>query len=198
MPSSSLPGAAALAAGLIFGPASAEELQEAETGTLLEMAGHRALARTRARAPDPAPFQTDGCSGGMSASWALAAQVFSAFEARHGVVPPWQDCCVTHDRAYHSAGPDISADASFQARLSADEVLRACVVSTAELRLEELATAYGTSEDVVLAGYRLVSDAMFQAVRTGGAPCSGLPWRWGYGYPGCIVQPQDFRVEDDP
>ena len=31
------------------------------------------------------------------------------------------------------------------------------------------------------------SEAMFLAVRFGGGPCSGLPWRWGFGYLGCTI-----------
>ena len=29
------------------------------------------------------------------------------------------------------------------------------------------------------------ADMMYRAVRIGGGPCTGLPWRWGNGWPGC-------------
>ena len=33
--------------------------------------------------------------------------------------------------------------------------------------------------------YEVIGDLMYRAVRIGGIPCSGLPWRWGYGWPEC-------------
>jgi hypothetical protein len=33
--------------------------------------------------------------------------------------------------------------------------------------------------------YQGIADLMYRAVRLGGIPCSGLPWRWGYGWPAC-------------
>ena len=33
--------------------------------------------------------------------------------------------------------------------------------------------------------YKVIGDLMYRAVRIGGVPCSGLPWRWGYGWPEC-------------
>jgi hypothetical protein len=167
-------------------PAVAEE----ESGGLrksLEMPGHRSLQSVIA---DPestlAPFETDGCSGGMSWSWRIVADVFPGFEAAQGAHPPWESCCVVHDRAYHDAGGTREAEASFAARLAADEALRACVVSNGEQKLDELAAHYDVSPEQVRFAYSLISDAMFQSVRFGGGPCSGLPWRWGFGYPGCV------------
>jgi hypothetical protein len=37
--------------------------------------------------------------------------------------------------------------------------------------------------------YAAIADAIFAAVRLGGAPCSGLSWRWGYGFPNCLRLP---------
>ena len=31
----------------------------------------------------------------------------------------------------------------------------------------------------------LTGELMYRAVRLGGAPCTGLPWRWGHGWPPC-------------
>ena len=33
--------------------------------------------------------------------------------------------------------------------------------------------------------HEAVASLMYRAVRLGGIPCSGLPWRWGYGWPEC-------------
>lgn len=188
----------AMLAGAVLALAATQAAGEPEAGLgyEIELAGHRALARTRAAA-ELAPFTTDGCSGGMSSVWALVAQTFPGFRLLHGAVPPWESCCVTHDRAYHSAGPDADPVASFTARFAADDALRVCVTHTAQSRGAELAEAYGMSEDEVVTGYRVISEAMFSAVRAGGAPCSGLSWRWGYGYPSCIVTPRDFAAGDE-
>ncbi|WP_222937578.1 hypothetical protein [Spartinivicinus ruber] len=98
-------------------------------------------------------FTTDGCSGGMSALWNL-------FE--HS--PPWENCCILHDKVYWQGG-------TAKQRLQADYTLKQCVHQ---------------------AGYPLIADLMYHAVRTGGGPCTRLPWRWGYGWPHCpsnIINP---------
>ena len=56
------------------------------------------------------PFTTDGCSGGMSASWRL---IFRR-------APPWEGECVEHDRAYHAGGTRAE-------RVEADRILAAAV-----------------------------------------------------------------------
>lgn len=126
-----------------------------------EMWAHRRLIAL-AEGARPAPFVSDGCSGGMSAIWREAGIRFPQV----GDSPPWEACCIAHDRAYHSAGGVATAEASFEARLDADRSLRAC------------AAAAGPDTDVL-------AEAMYLAVRAGGGPCSGLPWRWGYGLPPC-------------
>lgn len=160
---------------------AAERLSQA-----LEMPAHRWLAEIRA-APGTAlaPFTTDGCSGGMSSLWNFTAELYPAFAAAHEGAPPWEDCCVVHDRAYHAAGPDPDPEASYAARLAADEALRRCVVGTASARDDVLREYYGLTETQVRHVYEGIGAAMFHAVRLGGQPCTGLPWRWGYGYPHC-------------
>jgi hypothetical protein len=133
-----------------------------------------------------APFTTDGCSGGLSSTWSVVADIFPGFAEAHEGLPPWEDCCVAHDRQYHHAGAASTPESSFGARLEADETLRACVVSGGAARLSDLATRYEVTEDQVRLAYNAIGDAMFNAVRFGGAPCSGLSWRWGYGYPNCF------------
>lgn len=58
------------------------------------------------------PFETDGCSGGMSWAW----RTFT------GKPPPWEDLCREHDLAYWAGG-----DA--EARLEADRRLRAGIAA---------------------------------------------------------------------
>jgi len=73
----------------------------------------------------------------------------------------------------------------FEARRAADLALRACVLETGPARAPLLGAEYGWSETQVMAFYATVSELMYRAVRLGGMPCSGLPWRWGYGWPAC-------------
>ncbi|NNC63711.1 MAG: hypothetical protein HKN84_02915 [Gammaproteobacteria bacterium] len=131
-------------------------------------------------------FSTDGCSGGLSAGWEQIAARFPEFAANHGREPPWQACCVSHDRAYHSGGADsISAEESFERRKEADLRLSACVVETGVARSGELGELYGLTEAQIRGLYLSISELMYRAVRLGGIPCTDLPWRWGYGWPLC-------------
>ena len=164
--------------------ASADWTEQFSRG--VEIPSHRRLETVRNDpATELAEFTTDGCSGGMSSLWSFVADQYPAFAEAHGGHPPWEECCILHDRAYHSAGPDPDADASYSARLSADAELRACVASTADARDAVLKDEYGLTEAQVRSAYSGIAEAMFIAVRLGGGPCTGLPWRWGYGYPQC-------------
>lgn len=151
----------------------------------VELPAHRWLAEQRAASDGPTKFTTDGCSGGMSSIWTFMADRYPAFSDAHGGVPPWEGCCVVHDQAYHSAGSDPTPAASYDARLAAEEVLRQCVEATASTHDSVLMEECGMSERQVRAAYKAISTSMFQAVRLGGGPCTGLPWRWGYGHPHC-------------
>lgn len=131
-------------------------------------------------------FTTDGCSGGLSIGWEQFAARFPEFAARHGALPPWQECCVIHDRHYHagSAGT-LSASESFERRKQADLDLKACVVDTGVQRSTVLQDIYGLTEIQVRDFYEAISELMYRAVRVGGIPCTDQPWRWGYGWPRC-------------
>ncbi|RYH09599.1 hypothetical protein [Tropicimonas sp. IMCC6043] len=170
---------------LAAAPATAEGWAD-QLSRRVELPAHGRLAEIRA-APGTAlaPFTTDGCSGGMSSLWSFTAERYPGFAEAHGGVPPWEDCCVTHDRAYHAAGPDPAPEASYDARLDADRALRACVRATTDARDAILAAEYGLSQEQIRGIYSAIAEAMFQAVRLGGGPCTGLPWRWGYGFPQC-------------
>lgn len=142
-----------------------------------EMPGHYGLMHVVANAGGtPAPFSTDGCSGGLSAGWALLSDVVPGFSQTYEAEPPWESCCVTHDRAYHAIQGAEDVEQSYTARLTADLALRACVSAT------------GAADDPMPLPYTQLADAMFNAVRLGGGPCSGLPWRWGYGFAQCVPE----------
>jgi hypothetical protein len=168
---------------LLATPATAQDSALQRT---LELPAHRLLIEGVA-APETllTPFASDGCSGGLSSSWRVVADLVPGFAEAHQAAPPWEACCVAHDRAYHVAGGARTPEASYAARLEADTALRACVIATGETRLADLAARYGGSETQVRRAYAAIAEAMFTAVRLGGGPCSGLPWAWGFGYPGC-------------
>ncbi len=181
---------------LATGPSLAQEPGRAEwdfeaAERELELWRHERLVARRA-APDAAlgPFTTDGCSGGLSSAWRHAARLAPDLAAVHGEQPPWEHCCVAHDRAYHRGAavdeeiPD-DALASFEARKRADEALRACVVASRAAQAAVLAEKYGLDEGEQTAVYEAIGGIMYRAVRLGGVPCTSLPWRWGYGWPEC-------------
>lgn len=153
----------------------------------IEIGQHERLVATkRSSSARLAPFKSDGCSGGLSAGWALFSSVFPALAERHGNHPPWERCCFKHDQLYHTGGArGEDADASFEARRIADARLRQCVIEVGKRRMRALMAEYGLSRDKVSWLYRGIANAMYNAVRRGGAPCTGLPWRWGFGWPRC-------------
>lgn len=87
-------------------------------------------------------------------------------------------------------------------RQLADEELRSCVLATREssaLIAASFAAQVGTFRNPEPVNnrvnhaseldrlYPLAAELMYRVVRVGGMPCSGLPWRWGYGSPPCGV-----------
>ena len=183
-----------LALALFAVPAASQEPAGQGITRSVELPSHRALARIRDNEETVlAPFTTDGCSGGLSSAWTIVADRFPAFAEAHDNNPPWEECCVVHDRAYHAAGPASDPEASFAARTTADRALETCVIDTGRARVPDIAAHYQVAEETVAEAYVAIARAMHLAVRLGGAPCSGLPWRWGYGYPHCFTLPRDFR-----
>lgn len=164
---------------------SAPLLDELERS--LEMGRHERLWEEKQNpAHRLSEFTTDGCSGGLSVGWYHLSRKVEYLKTVHGDLPPWESCCVGHDRLYHEAGGrSISAEMSFEARRQADEELRGCVLDTGLGRASELAEQYGLTVEEVGQVYEVIGDLMYRAVRIGGVPCSGLPWRWGYGWPKC-------------
>ena len=156
----------------------------------LELERHGRLAAVKATpGATLAAFASDGCSGGLSVGWNHLASVVPRFRDAHGALPPWESCCVAHDRLYHAGGSTgADAERSYADRLEADVTLRACVRGVGEVRAPELAGSYGVSVETVRAAFARIAELMFWAVRLGGAPCTGLPWRWGYGWPECAAR----------
>lgn len=178
--------AAVLAAAIAI-PAAAQEPPPSAAARLervLRMPSHRMLMRS-IEGGNLSEFATDGCSGGLSTAWQIVSGLFPGFAEVQGERPPWEPCCEAHDRVYHDAGGARTAQESFAARLGADRMLRQCVIETGAEHAPEIAALYGVTIEQADAAYAAVADAMFDAVRAGGAPCSGMPWRWGYGYPDC-------------
>ena len=131
-------------------------------------------------------FTTDGCSGGLTIGWQKLGQQFPVLALQHGDIPPWQTCCIIHDQKYHGGSVLFSSvDDSFNARKQADLELKQCVLNTGLERMSYLRKTYDLTENKVSAGYQLISELMYLAVRLGGVPCSNHPWRWGYGWPLC-------------
>lgn len=153
----------------------------------LEMSRHQQLTVLKKQPENmPAPFTTDGCSGGLSIGWEYLAGKIQSFQKTHGTLPPWESCCITHDKAYHTAGDRAStAQQSFEARKNADQKLKACVLETGVQRIPELSLEYKISPREVELLYTTIAELMYRSVRIGGMPCTGLPWRWGYGWPEC-------------
>jgi hypothetical protein len=179
---------AGIALAAIAAPATVFLFRDTEAGhhwleRQVEIVSHISLMKNIAEAP-PSTFVTDGCSGGMSAFWRDLANQFPAVKADIGSSPPWENCCISHDRAYHNATDTRSADTSFEARIGADQILRRCVADL------------GVAEPAKAVEFTVLADAIYTSVRLGGSPCSGLPWRWGYGLPPCFVGHQFFEGDD--
>ena len=184
----------ALAALLVLGSAASATAKDAPPATngdrigyWLEIGRHERLLETLHR-PDATlgPFVSDGCSGGLSAGWAFAVSVLPEIGEIYGWRPPWEACCVAHDRLYHRGGAGAEdASASFAGRLAADEEMRRCVIAEGEQRKQGLMDDYGITAPMVELLYEGIAGAMYRAVRLGGVPCTPLPWRWGFGWARC-------------
>ena len=172
----------------------AVELVTVDFLKLIEQPLQQQLSRFQVNQEFLVPFSSDGCSGGLSAGWQMVSQTLSPVVASLPLQPPWQHCCVAHDRLYWSGSGANGAEL----RLVADQQLKACVLATDPQTV--LASADQQQVKPGFAGeirqrletelqrmMPVVAELMFQAVRPGGLPCSGLPWRWGYGWPQCGV-----------
>ena len=75
---------------------------------------------------DIAAFTSDGCSGNLSKNWELLANTFPGFKNELGDKPPWEACCVAHDKVYWRG----SVIDGYAKRLQADNELKGCIVAT--------------------------------------------------------------------
>lgn len=129
----------------------------------------------------PSPFTTDGCSGGMSRGWETISSIYPRFGQQFGKRPPWESCCHDHDRQYWLG----ETQDGYVRRLEADQQLRACVIAQVPQATDSIMAETGLSAAEVADIFRFAGNIMYLAVRVGGKPCSGLPWRWGYGWAAC-------------
>jgi len=150
-----------------------------KTRTLEE--GHLAKLKEVQKISKIANFVSDGCSGYQSTSWRVLADKLPDFEKEFGDKPPWEECCVSHDKAYWRG----EVDSGFKKRKQADQSLRQCVAATGAQLAPEWSNKYSISKAQVENMFSVTARLMYEAVRIGGMPCSGLPWRWGYGWPQC-------------
>jgi len=128
-------------------------------------------------------FISDGCSGGLSEAWISFSKVFPQFKQHFGNKPPWETCCVSHDREYWLG----DTEDGFGKRLQADILLSQCVLEYGTQNSKRLALKFNLSEEQIVTQFKITSELMYRAVRLGGQPCSYLPWRWGYGWPNCSL-----------
>ncbi|MGD8783226.1 MAG: hypothetical protein PVG75_02255 [Thioalkalispiraceae bacterium] len=129
------------------------------------------------------PFTTDGCSGGLSKAWNSFADILPGFKQKFGAKPPWEHCCIEHDRSYWKG----EIHDGYQKRLQADQTLRQCVIQYGKENSGRLAEKFSVQKDKIEQQFYYAAELMYRAVRLGGKPCSLLPWRWGYGWPHCKV-----------
>ncbi len=127
------------------------------------------------------PFTTDGCSGNLSSGWKLLADTLPGFAGEFGDTPPWEDCCIAHDKVYWQG---ISVN-GYQLREQADRTLKQCVIDIGTHLNPELTNRYSITDEQVKEAFSTIASLMYRAVRLGGQPCSLLPWRWGYGWDKC-------------
>jgi hypothetical protein len=134
-------------------------------------------------------FKSDECGGGMSSAWSYLADTVPKFTDYVGNEPPWEHCCVTHDRQYWRG----VSDDGYAMREQSDTQLRQCVQLSGKSHSKQISAELGLAEQDIAELINLTSDLMHQAVRIGGAPCTGLPWRWGHGWPPCS---EDLEIVD--
>jgi hypothetical protein len=133
------------------------------------------------------PFSTDGCSGGLSFGWQNIADRYPSFAEKFGDHPPWEACCVEHDRAYWRG----ETQDGYAQRLNADNNLKQCVLEFAKTHSQMYADQFGLDKASIETQLSITANMMYAAVRLGGKPCSFLPWRWGYGWPHCFALSAD-------
>jgi len=151
----------------------------------LELARYQTLAQIQANPVNHLDaFTTDGCSGGLSDGWRFLARTLPVFKQKFGDKPPYESCCVAHDRAYWRG----ETENGYAKRLYADLSLQQCVAEYGVTHRDSFAREFHLSPDTIETNFKIVAALMYRAVRVGGMPCTVFPWRWGYGWPRCQEQ----------
>jgi hypothetical protein len=128
-------------------------------------------------------FETDGCSGNISESWTTAINKLSEFSDELADKYsdqkniPFEYACVEHDKKYHAG------EGGYVGRLEADNELRSDIINYGIINWKEVTetTPLGTKEEVVFI-FEKIAEVVYRGVRIGGAPCTGQPYAWGFGY----------------
>ena len=128
-------------------------------------------------------FTSDECSGNVSLLWSKAVGSLSSISPtiaenyKDAQSIPFGYACVDHDRLYHQA------IGGYRGRLIADNILRQAIIEYAIYNTDEIKARIGfESDEAVIALYESIAGIIYKGVRLGGAPCTGEPYAWGYGY----------------
>jgi hypothetical protein len=130
-------------------------------------------------------FKSDGCSGNISSGWtnapgnnSIITQTFYKTNSNTERIP-FESACIKHDRTYHKGV------GGYVGRFIADNQLRSDIISYGIENSEEIKSRVGlkTEAEAILL-YELIAEAIYRGVRLGGAPCTGEPYAWGFGYGG--------------
>ena len=144
----------------LFAQNPLEEIAEALEGEQME----RLAAQQNRSGITIDAFNSDGCSGGMSSAWSYLADTLPEFTRYAGDKPPWEHCCVAHDRDYWRG----ESDNGFRKREQADAKLRQCVQLTGREQSDEISTVLQLPKQDVFELIELTGELMYQAVRRNG------------------------------
>ena len=130
-----------------------------------------------------APFESDGCSGGISKNWNTVvenyAKLSDSFSEEYVDLNavPFESACIKHDRFYHAGV------GGYAGRLEVDNQLRMEIIQYGidNATVIQQRTGLATQEQAIRL-YELIAEAVYTGVRLGGAPCTEETYAWGYGY----------------
>ncbi len=128
-------------------------------------------------------FKSDGCSGNISKNWKASiislSKIFPQFSERYQEAQniPFEYACVKHDKQYHLG------EGGYVARLKADNALRNEIITYAITNVAQIKnrTNLKTDEEAIFL-YETIAEAVYLGVRSGGKPCTKMPYSWGFGY----------------
>lgn len=143
-----------------------------------------ALENTK-KVNDLSEFETDGCSGNVSEAWSKTisglSKISEDFAKKFAGAEkiPFEQACVEHDKIYHKG------EGGYVGRLMADNKLRLDILQYAVTNSEQIKDNMNLgSDEQVIYIFEIISEAIYKAVRIGGAPCSEKSYAWGFGYGG--------------